>query len=81
MNWRTDLHSGPAVSTDKVSLLTLEHLRLSSEPLETNLQITELIKTYKYQQTDRTLWNSVRNVVSVSSAHQTEEAQVSLPAN
>ena len=40
MNWRTDLHSGPAVSTDKVSLLTLEHLRLSSEPLETNLQIT-----------------------------------------
>ena len=52
--------SGSAGPTDKMSLLTLEHLRLSCEPLITN----------------RTLGYSAGDVGSVGSAHQVQDAQV-----
>ena len=48
-----------------MSLLTLEHLRLSCEPLITN----------------RTLGYSAGDVGSVGSAHQAQDVQVSLPSD
>ena len=53
----TVVNSGSAGSTDKMSLLTLEHLRLSCEPLVTN----------------RTLGYSPGDVVGVGSAHQAQD--------
>ena len=61
----TGLNSGSAGSTDEMSLLTLEHLRLSCEPLITN----------------RTLGYSAGDVGSVGSAHQAQDVQVSLPSD
>ena len=59
------MNSGSAGPTDKMSLLTLEHLRLSCEPLITN----------------RTLGYSAGDVGSVGSAHQAQDVQVSLPGD
>ena len=61
----TVVNSGSAGPTDKMSLLTLEHLRLSCEPLITN----------------RTLGYSAGDVGSVGSAHQAQDVQVSLPSD
>ena len=61
----TVVNSGSAGPTDKMSLLTLEHLRLSCEPLVTN----------------RTLGYSAGDVGSVGSAHQAQDVQVSLPSD
>ena len=61
----TVVNSGSAGPTDKMSLLTLEHLRLSCEPLITN----------------RTLGYSAGDVGSVGSAHQAQDVQVSLPGD
>ena len=61
----TGLNSGSAGPTDEMSLLTLEHLRLSCEPLITN----------------RTLGYSAGDVGSVGSAHQAQDVQVSLPSD
>ena len=62
---RTVVNSGSAGPTDKMSLLTLEHLRLSCEPLVTH----------------RTLGYSPGDVVGVGSAHQAQDVQVSLPGD
>ena len=59
------MNSGSAGPTDEMSLLTLEHLRLSCEPLITN----------------RTLGYSAGDVGSVGSAHQAQDVQVSLPSD
>ena len=59
------LNSGSTGPTDEMSLLTLEHLRLPCEPLITN----------------RTLGYSAGDVVSVGSAHQAQDVQVSLPGD
>ena len=56
------MNSGSAGPTDEMSLLTLEHLRLSCEPLITN----------------RTLGYSAGDVGGVGSAHQAQDVQVSL---
>ena len=61
----TGVNSGSAGPTDEMSLLTLEHLRLSCEPLITN----------------RTLGYSAGDVGSVGSAHQAQDVQVSLPSD
>ena len=53
----TVVNSGSAGPTDKMSLLTLEHLRLSCEPLVTN----------------RTLGYSAGDVGGVGSAHQAQD--------
>ena len=58
---RTVVNSGSAGPTDKMSLLTLEHLRLSCEPLVTN----------------RTLGYSPGDVGGDGSAHQAQDVQVS----
>ena len=59
------LNSGSAAATDKMSLLTLEYLRLSCEPLKTN----------------RTLGDPAGDVGGVGSAHQAQDVQVSLPGD
>ena len=61
----TGVNSGSAGPTDEMSLLTLEHLRLSCEPLITN----------------RTLGYSAGDVGSVGSAQQVQDVQVSLSSD
>ena len=62
----TGVNSGSAGPTDEMSLLTLEHLRLSCEPLITN----------------RTLGYSALDTVPISSPHHVQDlSQVSLPRN
>ena len=62
----TGLNSRSAGPTDEMSLLTLEHLRLSCEPLITN----------------RTLGYSALHAAPVGSPHHAQDlSQVSLPEN